>query len=175
MKKILFITLLSVISITVQAQKFGYMNSAVLLEDLPEVKAANTSLQTFQEQLQKQGRAKVEALQAKYEALQKKEKAGEIAPKQLNEEAEKLKKEEEEIGKLEQEMAQKVQEKKQTTLQPILDKVNKAITEVAKEQGLAYVFDATAGMLLYADEKMDVTSLVKAKLGITTTAPAAGK
>ena len=91
----------------------------------------------------------------------------------MNEESEKLKKEEEEIGKLEQEMAQKVQEKKQTTLQPILDKVNKAIQEVAKEQGLAYVFDATAGMLLYADDKLDVSGAVRTKLGLAA-APAAG-
>lgn len=173
MKKTLFIALLSAVCFAAQAQKFGYMNSNVLLEELPEIKAANTELQTFQEMLQKQGRAKVEALQTKYQELQKKEKAGELSPKQLNEEAEKLKKEEEEIGKLEQEMTEKVQTKRQEKLQPILDKVNKAIEAVAKEQGLTYVFDNNAGILLYADDKLDVTSAVKAKLGVT--APSTGK
>ncbi|MFZ4545370.1 MAG: OmpH family outer membrane protein [Saprospiraceae bacterium] len=170
MKKTLLFSLLSLFCIVAQAQKFGFLNSALLLEELPEVKAANTSLQTFQEMKQKQGRAKVEALQMKYQDLQKKEKAGELSPKQLSEQADVLKKEEEEIGKLEQQIAQELQEKKQTTLQPILDKVNKAISEVAKEQGLTYVFDSTAGSLLYADEKLDVSAAVKAKLGITPAA-----
>lgn len=176
MRKIVLLALLGAFYLNIQAQKFGYTNSALLLEELPEVKAANSSIQTFQEMLQKQGRTKVEALQAKYEKLQKQEKAGELSPKQLNEEAEKLKKEEEDLGKLEQEMVQKVQEKKSTTLQPILDKVNKAIQDVAKEQGIAYVFDSSAGMLLYADDKLDITAAVKAKLGVTaTTTPAATK
>jgi outer membrane protein len=169
MKKLLFIALLSAVALQTEAQKFGYLNSALLLDELPEVKAANTALQTFQEQLQKQGRAKVEALQADYQKLAQKEKAGEISPKQLNEEGEKLKKREEEIGLLEQDMAKQVQEKKTTTLQPILDKVNKAISDVAKEQGLVYVFDSTAGFLLYADDKLDITSIVKTKLGVATT------
>jgi outer membrane protein len=176
MKKIILLALLGAFYLNIQAQKFGYTNSAVLLEELPEVKSANSSIQTFQEQLQKQGRTKVEALQAKYEKLQKQEKAGELSPKQLNEEAEKLKKEEEELGKLEQEMVQKVQEKKATTLQPILDRVNKAIQDVAKEQGLAYVFDSSAGMILFADDKLDITAAVKTKLGIgTSTTPTATK
>lgn len=165
MKKMLLVAFISAICFAAHAQKFGYMNSSLLLEELPEVKAANTSLQVFQEQLQKQGRSKVEALQKKYEDLQKKEKAGELSPKQLNDEAEKLKKEEEEIAKLEQDFATQLQAKKQTTLQPILDKVNKAIADVAKEQGLTYVFDNAAG-ILYADEKMDVTAAVKVKLGV---------
>ncbi len=172
MKKTLLLCILAIAALSLQAQKFGFLNSALLLEELPEVKAANSSLQTFQEMKQKQGRAKVEALQMKYQDLQKKEKAGELSPKQLSEQAEILKKEEEEIGKLEQQIAAELQEKKQTTLQPILDKVNKAIADVAKEMGLAYVFDSTAGTLLYADDKLDVSDAVKVKLGITVTAPA---
>lgn len=171
MRKIVLLALLGAFYLNIQAQKFGYTNSNELLAELQEVKAANSSIQTFQEQLQKQGRARVEALQAKYEKLQKQEKAGELSPKQLNEEADRLKKEEEDLAKLEQEMVQKVQEKKATTLQPILDRVNKAIQDVAKEQGIAYVFDSSAGMLLYADDKLDITAAVKTKLGMGAAAP----
>jgi outer membrane protein len=169
MKKLLFIALLSAITVGTQAQKFGFLNSAALLDELPEVKAANTSLQTHQEMLQKKGRAQVELLQADYQKLAQKEKAGELAPKQIQAEADALKKREEEIGQLEQKMAQEIQEKKQITLQPILEKVNKAIADVAKEQGLSYVFDSTAGTLLYADDKLDVTNAVKTKLGVPIT------
>jgi outer membrane protein len=162
-----FILMLSIISLsTLQAQKFGYMNSAAIMSEVPEVKQAESNLKAYQEQLGKQGQQKVEALQAKYQDLARKEKQGEIAPKVLQEQADKLKLEEEELAKLEQEMQGQLAQKREALLQPILDKINKAIQAVAKENGYAYIFDASAGMLLYADESTDVSPLVRTKLGL---------
>ncbi len=175
MKKLFLFVTLSMLLCSADAQKFGYLNSAALLDEMPEVKAANTSLQTFQEQLVKKGRAKVEALQAKYQKLAEDEKKGLLAPKQLQEEGAKLKAEEDEIGKSEQEMQQQVAEKRETSLKPIIDKVNQAIKDVAKEQSFTYIFDSNAGVLLYADEKNDATSFVRTKLGIPAPAPKTGK
>ena len=53
---------------------------------------------------------------------------------------------------------------------PILEKVNKAMQDVAKENGYLLVFDTSTQVLLYADETLDVTKLVNAKLGIVITA-----
>ena len=41
---------------------------------------------------------------------------------------------------------------------PILDAVNKAMADVAKKQGMMYVFDTGSSVLLYADESLDVTT-----------------
>ena len=170
MKKLVVFLTLSMLVFGANAQKFGYLNSAALLDEMPEVKAANTSLQTFQEQLVKQGRAKVEALQTKYQKLAEDEKKGLLAPKQLQEESTKLKAEEDEISKSEQEMQQQVGQKRETSLKPIIDRVNTAIKDVAKEQGYTYIFDSNAGVLLYADEKSDATNFVRAKLGLAVPA-----
>ncbi len=156
-----------VLSLALQAQKFGFMNSAAIMAEVPEVKQAESNLKAYQEQLSKQGQQKVEALQAKYADLAKKEKQGEIAPKALQEQVEKLKAEEEDLGKLEQDMQNQLAQKREALLQPILDKINKAITDVSKENGFTYVFDSSAGMLLYADETTDISNLVRAKLGFT--------
>jgi hypothetical protein len=51
-----------------------------------------------------------------------------------------------------------------------LDKINKGIQDVAKEHGYSFIFDSSAGMLLYAEESSDVTALVRAKLGLSSTA-----
>ncbi|MDZ4706996.1 MAG: OmpH family outer membrane protein [Bacteroidota bacterium] len=158
-----------------QAQKFGFLNSAGILSEVPEVKQAESNLKAYQEQLSKQGQQKVEALQAKYTELARKEKQGEIAPKALQEQAEKLKVEEEELAKLEQEMQNQLGQKREALLQPILDKINKAITDVAKEQGFSYIFDSSAGILLYADEASDVSTLVRTKLGLPNPADTAKK
>lgn len=49
-----------------------------------------------------------------------------------------------------------------------LKQVNQAIKDVAKEKGFQYVFDWTAGVLLYADDSKDITKLVLTKLGVPT-------
>jgi outer membrane protein len=55
-------------------------------------------------------------------------------------------------------------------LQPLIDKIGKAIEDVAKENGYAYIIDASTGVLLYRGGD-DVTDLIKTKLGIPLTAP----
>ncbi|MGB3131968.1 MAG: OmpH family outer membrane protein [Saprospiraceae bacterium] len=163
---ILFAILFTGLSLSIQAQKFGYLNSQVLLAELPEVKAADAEIQALQTQLEKKGQMMVQELENKYKELQRKEQSGEISPKALEDEAKKLKEQEAELGKFEQQMQKDVLEKRQTKLQPVIDKVNNAIKMVATENQFNYIFDSSAGILLYAQESMDVTSLVKTKLGI---------
>lgn len=174
MKSIKYIIAAAFLMVVMQvnAQKFGYLNSAGILSEVPEVKQAESNLKAYQEQLSKQGQQKVEALQAKYQELARKEKQGEIAPKALQEQADKLKVEEDELAKLEQEMQGQLAQKREALLQPILDRVNKAIQDVAKEAGYTYIFDSSTGILLYADEASDVSALVRAKLGLPNLAAA---
>ncbi len=148
------------------AQKFGYVNSAAILAEMPEVKQADAQLATLRKQLRKKGQEKVEALKAKYQELARKEKSGEIAPKTLQEKAEKLKAEELKLSQYEQDMQQKIMEKRQALLDPILEKVQNAIDQVAETGGYTYIFDSSTGILLYADDAANITDEVKAKLGM---------
>ena len=154
---------------TAEAQKFGYLNSAEILSGMTEVKQADSSMEALQKQLQKKGQQMVQAYQTKLQSLQQKEQAGELSPKQIEDEAAKLKAEEEKIGKFQRDMENQILEKRNTLLQPIFDKVNGAIKDVAKENGYNYIFDKNAqngSTILYADESQDVTALVKSKLGL---------
>jgi outer membrane protein len=161
---ILFSSLL--FGFTGYSQKFGYLNSQALLTELPEVKQADANLQALQTQLEKKGQQMVQELETNYKELQRKEQSGEISPKALEEEAKKLKEKEAEIGKYEQDMQKQLMTKRQEILQPVLEKVNTAIKQVAQENQFTYIFDSSAGLLLYAQDSMDVTALVKTKLGI---------
>ena len=64
--------------------------------------------------------------------------------------------------------AQSDLQKKQTELvQPILDKIRKAINEVGAENGLIYIFDSTSGIFVYnSNQVVDVLPMVKKKLNI---------
>lgn len=168
MKKIFVLTLglLLTLCTAATAQKFGYCNSTALLTALPEVKQADSDLQAFQTQLTKKGQEMVKELQDKGAELQRKQKQGTIAPKDYEEQAAKLKEEEEKIGKYEQEVYAKLAQKREELFKPILEKLNKALQDVAKENGYLYVFDSSTQVLLYHDESLDLTNLVKAKMGI---------
>lgn len=165
----ILVLVMAATAFTADAQKFGYLNSAEILSGMTEVKQADSSMEALQKQLQKKGQQMVQAYQTKLQALQKKEQAGELSPKQIEDEATKLRAEEEKIGKFQQDMEKQIVEKRNTLLQPIFDRVNGAIKDVAKENGYSYIFDRNAAQgstILYADETQDVTALVKTKLGL---------
>ncbi|MBP7274321.1 MAG: OmpH family outer membrane protein [Saprospiraceae bacterium] len=160
------LTIFSHLTHSAFAQKFGYVNSSEILASLAEVKAADSELDSFQKILQKQGQKMVEDLQAKYAELDKKQKSGTVAPKEIETEATKLREEESKITAFETNMRQQIQEKRETLLKPILDKVNQAINDVAKEKAFQYIFDTSTGVILYADESVDISKDVKTKLGL---------
>jgi hypothetical protein len=47
---------------------------------------------------------------------------------------------------------------------PILDRVNTAMADVAKENQFMFVFDQSTNVFLYADESLDVTNLSRPNL-----------
>jgi outer membrane protein len=166
LKSLLLILILAGTSMTVQAQKFGYINAQELIKNMPEVKEANANIETLTKQLEKKSVDMKKAFQTKYQSLQAKQQNGEISPKQLETEAALLETEQKKIEEYDQTSIQKIEEKNNQLLTPIIEKVNSAIKDVADENGYTYVFDYSVGIILYADESTDITELVKTKLGI---------
>ncbi len=166
MKKMLFIALLLSWSMAGLSQKFGYLNSAALLAEVPEVKQADANLKAFQNQLVKKGQEMAKELQEKAAMLERKKEQGTISPRDYQTQLAKLQEEEEAIGKYEQEVYAKLAKKREEEYRPILERVNKAMEEVARENGFLLVFDSSTQVVVYADEELNLAPLVKAKLGI---------
>ncbi|MFW5892440.1 MAG: OmpH family outer membrane protein, partial [Bacteroidota bacterium] len=72
----------------------------------------------------------------------------------------------ERITEFQESAQQDLVQRENKLLQPIIDQARDAIEEVAEEQGYTYVFDMSAGSLLYANPGDDILPLVKDKLGI---------
>jgi outer membrane protein len=172
MKMLIQYTLILALSIglyvTADAQKIGYVESATLLQGMPKVKEAESNLETLSKQLQAKGQKMMQDFQTKYQDLERRAQAGDIAPKDQEAQVALLKDEENKILQFEQEMQTQLAAKRDELLTPILDEVRNAIKAVATENGFTYIFDGSpgVGVLLYADETTNVTSLVKTKLGI---------
>jgi outer membrane protein len=148
------------------AQKFGYCNSDQLLSQIPEVKAADSELQAFQTQLSKRGQERVKSLQEAAADLERKKEQGVISGKDYETQAAKLRTEQDAIQKYQQEVYAMVTKKREELFKPLIDKVNKAMEDVGNANGFSLVFDASSRIVLYADPSLDVTKLVKIKLGL---------
>jgi len=159
------LSLFCFISAGVAQQKIAFINSAMILSEMPEVKSADTEMEAMRSQSQKKLEQRVTAWQAKVQDLQRKSQSGELSPKQQSDEETRLTNEQQEISKLEQDMTESLQKKRDELLQPIYDKVNEAITAMAKEKGWDIVFDASPG-ILYVNDAIDATDMVKTKLGL---------
>ena len=164
--KIALLSVCFALTTTLAAQKFGYVNTQEIIQNLPEVKEANSNIEAFQMQLQKKGQEMLQAFQTKYQDLERRQQEGLISPKELEIEAQKLKEEEGKILEFEQNSQQKIVEKSESLLSPIRERIQQAINDVSAENGYTYVFDYSTGFILFADSSADVGPLVKAKLGI---------
>ncbi len=166
---ILSIALLIGLSSQVEAQKFGHLNSGILMSELIKTTTAEKELDVYLKQLEKE----VEQSQAAFDLKAQKFSAdyaeGKLAKKVAEEAYLKLQQEQEEIYKKAQENQNKVLAKRDVLMKPLFEKVQKAIDEVGKENGFTYIFDTDQSLfnaLLFAEDSSDISALVKAKLGL---------
>ncbi len=148
----------------IHAQNFGYMNSALFVSELPEIKSANSTLEALQKSKTTVIQNMIKQLQDKAIALEQKKQQGTISPKAFETQMQNLQGEETKIQKLQESSAKELEGKRAELVDPVITKVNEAIQAIAKEKSLSYVFDTSTGILLFADEALDITEAVKAKL-----------
>jgi len=147
------------------AQKFGHVTSELLLQAMPEYDSAQLKLEELRqhytlelERIQVEINKKIEDFnqgEAGMSDLIKEAKASEIQELQMR------------LQNYSQTAQQDLQQQGMLVMQPVMDKARGAIDEVAKENGLIYVFDLSQGNPIYtSEESLDMIPLVKAKLGV---------
>lgn len=161
-------------------QKFAHINSPAVLQLMPEVKNATTTLQNFQKTKQDQIDKMNAEAQTKYEAALAKQKTlseanREVVSKELQDMDNELQDLSRRIQDARAKAEEEVANKENELFMPIQKKANDAISAVAKEKGYAYVFDLAVApgqtpTVIYWAGGEDITELVKAKLGIPATA-----
>lgn len=168
MKKIIFIFAAFFFTFSFsKAQKYAYVDSEYILENIPAYKAAKAQLDELSKQWQKEIEDKYDEVEQMYKKYQ--------AEKVLLSEEMQMKREEEIIEK-----EKKVKElqkqyfgregqlfkKRQELVKPIQDEIYNAIKEISVEADYAMVFDIAAGaVVLYADTKYDISDDVLKKMG----------
>jgi outer membrane protein len=170
------LSLLTIFALTVSSsfaqtdppQKIGHADWEYIFSHLPEYKRVETELRDFETQLGNQLRTKNQELENKYKAYQalpantpeaiKKDRESELAFLQDN------------LQKFQQDAQASMQKKQNDLVSPVFSKVAKAIEEVALENGFSYILNPQmvggGDVLLFTDEKYNISNLVLKKLGI---------
>lgn len=168
MKKLLTLALIMIALASVasaqKVQKFGYINTLELLSQMPEIKPADEELEKYAGELDAIFTKMLQEYQSKINELEKTFSSMSDEMKQVK--AQELQDLERRITNFEDGITDKLNNKKDSLYTPIIDKADAAIREVAKENGYTYIFDASVGAIIYADESDNIISLVKAKLGL---------
>lgn len=169
MKKLLAIsTFVLAFVFSIQAQKFGYVDSKYILSHIPEYQQAQATINKLSSDWQQE-------IESKYETIAKLEEAYQAEKILLT--ADMRKKREEDIAERKQE-AKDLQkqkfgvdgelfQKREELIKPIQEQIYTAIQEVSSQSALMVVFDkANHSNMLYTNPKHDISDKVLRKMGL---------
>ena len=172
MKK-LFLVLIAFISlsVSVSAQKFGHITTADILDNMPETKAAQTTLETegkkLEDQLQAMGVEYQSKVQAYQENIQLADAAAEKwSPALRADKEQEIMQLQERIQRFQDNAQQSLQQKRNELFKPIMEKLDAAIKKVATAGGYVYVMDKANILFINETISVDLTSEVKKELGM---------
>jgi outer membrane protein len=152
-------------NVSAQTQKLAHINIDELIVSMAEYDSASMKLQKEEKGLSEE----LELLQVeqrrKYEEFTKNQGSWTELVKQSK--AEDIQSMNAKIEQYQQWAMEKLQQMQSELMQPILEKANKAVESVAKEQGITYVISGNPQILLFkAVGTTDLLPAVKAHLGI---------
>lgn len=165
MKKLLFLALL-IAPLSVFSQKFGHLDSGVVIQLLPEYTQAQADLQTLQKQFEDELQYMRDEFTRKSDEFSTQ---SSTLPDNIRERRDKeLEELYNKMNQYYQDSQQSLQLASQEKMGEITTKVLKAIKQVGEEGGFVYIFDSAGDMVPYVSQTLstDVTELVKTKLGI---------
>lgn len=148
-----------------QNLKFAHINGQELLMVMPEREEAETKLKAYGQDLSDQ----IEELHVEYNNkvntyMQRRATFTDAIREAREKELAEL---QQRIQEFEQTAQQDYQRMQGELMRPLMEKADEAIKKVAKREGYLYVFDLSAGSVVYfSDASIDILPLVKKELGI---------
>lgn len=146
------------------AQKFGKVNTQVVVQSLPDYAKAQGEMAALSKQKENDLKSMQDELTRKAQEYEKSKIA--MNPTKQKETEEELQGLNAKIQQAYQDAQKELSEKNNALLEPILTKVQNAITAVGKAGGYTSIFEiGTSGVVFFGDNVKDVTEEVKAKVG----------
>jgi outer membrane protein len=168
------VLLLFVGTVSAQETKVGYVELNGLVSRMPEFASAQQRMNNYRERVTRELSTEDNRLRTENQALQTKIESGVLSPTAVTAEETRLREAARKLLERSQAADQEMAQIEQEEMSKILTKVQAAIEDVAKSEGLAYVLNdmTTEGdiFIIYVSEdirsKYNITTKVMAKLGM---------
>ncbi len=166
MKKIFLIAAMAMISLAASAQNitFAYVDYAELVQLMPEMDAAREQIEAASVEAQETYQAMMEEYQTKAQQFQQKQASWTQAIRESK--AAELQQIEYRIQDFQQAIQQELQQTQQTLQAPIYEKAQKAVTDLAKAKGVAFVFEKSSMLYIDPAQALDLTPEARKALNI---------
>ncbi len=163
------ILLLTILSTTSFAQRFAYVNTEYILNQIPEFDEAQQKIDKVSEEWRSEIDKKQKEVDEMYRNFQNEQYLlTEDQKQQKIREIEDAERGMKDYQKAKFSYEGELFKKRQELIKPIQDKVFDAIEKLAKERGYDFIFDkANSTTILFADTKNDRSDDVLRRLGIT--------
>ena len=172
MKKltVLFTVLATMLSAGSFAQKYCYVDTEYILDNITEYKAAQQQLDQLSVNWQKEIEAKLQEVDRMYKAYQAEQvMLSEEMKKKREDEIIKKEKEAKDLQKKRFGFEGDLFKKRQELVKPVQDKVYNAVQKLAASKGYDVVFDKSADLsVFYNDPKLDKSDDILRELGVTS-------
>ena len=169
-KLLLAVFAFSLVGLAAQAQtalKIGYADVEYIISKMPEIKQVQSELDATSVQYENQLKSKYTEYDQKLKAYQDGVETMLDAVRQ-DKEAE-LTRLQQDIQRFQQTAQTSLQQKQGELMKPLYEKLGTTIEALAKEEGYSHILNGQLGgvdIVLYADEKYDVSDKVLKKMGI---------
>ena len=168
MKKLTSIILLiGIAGISAYAQKYAFVDSDYILNNIPSYKAAEDEIDKLSEQYESEVKSMYDEIDKLYKDYQ-----GEkvlLSDEMKSEREKEIVDKEREAKKLQNDYFGQeglLFKKREELIKPIQDEVYNAVKEIANENGYAVIFDSSSGpTMLYTNPRYDVSDEVLKRLG----------
>ncbi|WP_069130224.1 OmpH family outer membrane protein [Rhodohalobacter halophilus] len=170
MKQTILTALFILMPLTVFGQlKVGIMNPDDVLDALPETEQVQNEIQQFIEQRQADFQNRYQSWIEDLTEFSELVEAGELSEAEQARREEQLQERQEELANLENRIQRQIQQRQNELFNPLLNRVDQAMSDVAEELGLEFVINKTAStgdpIVYYASDRgVDITERVIQKL-----------
>mgnify|MGYP003572606283 len=158
-------------NVNANAQKLAHINVDEVMSVMPEyaamveeVKAYATALENDLTEMEKEAQSRYDNLIANQNNW---------TQLRISKEQEDLQMLAQRIQEYQMKAQQDLQNKQMELIQPVMEKLQNAINEIAREKGYTYVLDSSQskGVVIFTEKGEDIAPFVKAKLNISAAAP----
>ena len=167
MKKILLLLAISFLTLSIQAQKFAYVDTDYILNKIPDFKQAQDKLDALSADWQKEIENKYADVEQMYRAYQQEQVLLTDDMKEKREDA--IIKKETDAKNLQKKYfgpEGSLYAKRQELIKPIQDKIYDAIQQLSAENKYAIIFDSSSDLImLYKNDNYDKSDKILDLLG----------